>query len=506
MANDPRQFLVIPCERGQKRAESATGETRDFLRALGNVGGIEGLGKIGKGLRTLTSVSNTIRTGRSVVPGREGTGYDTALNRILGTAAADLNKGANVVLDTVGLGGVVDIVAGINPNAANTGYAQAKHIYNKVKSGDYELSDIPETISELNQLETIAKSVFSPTATAPQRTVEKCGATPYAMALIDFAPKYKFLFIVQIVFTPTYQAWMDLGNDFAFVIKSSSRPSIEFDYEEVNLYNFRTQIPKRTKYKPITMTFYDDNKNNANLFYTAYLRAMSPLANNGKNVLNAITLADSSMYTNAASGTTFGSSQGGGAVPTYASGASLGTLAGEELTIIEQIKIFHVFEYGRLMNVYTFQKPKITALNLDDLTMTESGMGSEMSIDFEYDALYIEPNYAIQDTSEYDIEALTKQGDPTLAIRPEFSTSTPMIGTPNAPTSQVMEGGDAMASQSSLMGDAKSLISKAFSDPNFQTGLTKIQSAYSNITDRIGSARDKISSISDKISSSRLFG
>lgn len=486
MAQDPRLFLITPCEKGQKTVASATSEKRDFLRTIGKIGDLEalndiGLGSVGEGLRTLTKVSNTIRTGRSVVPGREGRSYNSALGRILGTAATDLNKGANAVLDTVGLGGAVDVVGRLNPAVANTAYGSAKQIYDKVKQGNFELTDIPEYITDLTQLEEQARSIFNPKPTSTLRTIEKCGATPYAMALINFAPKYKFLFIVQITFSQSYQALRNIGDDFAFVVKTSSRPNVEYEYEEINMYNFRTHVPKRAKFKPMSMTFYDDNQNNANLFYTAYLRAMSPIVNNGADTIPVELLQDAAMSYENPSATTFGGTQSGGSIPTVRGGASLNPMPSGESSIISQIKLFHIFEYGRLMNVYTFQNPKITALNLDDLTMLESGAGSEMSFDFEYDALYIEPNYAIQDTTTYNIEQLTDQGEPWLAIQPEFSTTTPMNGTANAPTSQVMEGGSLVSD--SLTGNpsisqVQSLVSKAFGDTAFGQAAEKLGNAF----------------------------
>ena len=165
------------------------------------------------------------------------------------------------------------------------------------------------------------------------------------------------------------------GQNTAFVVKNSTRPNVEFDYEEVNMYNFWTKIPKRTIYQPMTMRFYDDNKNSANYFYNSYLRAMSPIANKGGHDWKYI---DPEFY------------QKGSMYDDGDYTASLGPLDDNAPNLISSIQLYHIYGYGQWLNIYTFYNPKITNLELDDLDMADSGAGSEMSFQFAYDGLHVE--------------------------------------------------------------------------------------------------------------------
>jgi hypothetical protein len=453
MALDPRTFLVTNCDTNKKGLTAAT-KKRDFFSALGKAGDLEvlnsvGGGRIGEGLRTLSSVSDAVRTGRSVVPGREGDElFNTTLGRIANTALDAVNNGANVVLDTVGLGNAVEKVQGLNPGVANRAFGQGKAIFERVKQGNFELRDIPEALQDFQNLEKLARGIFTPPPSETARDLKLCGASPYAMDLIRMAPKQKFLFVLDIKFRQPYQLWQNIGKDMAFVVKQSTRPTVEFEYDEINMYNFRTRVPKRTIYPPMTLTFYDDNQNNANLFYTAYLRAMSPIANITGNT-SVAEYQNRSMDRNPVKGTTFGDNAGKGTTTMFEGAASLGALDGGVENILSEVRLFHIFEYGRLMNVYNFYHPKILRMNLDDLTMMESGAGSEMSIEFAYDGLYVNPNYALNyEDKDFDIVTLTSPagGDGTLnPIRPNFGgdvrgvgTSNKTGGTDNAPTAQDM--------------------------------------------------------------------
>jgi hypothetical protein len=441
-AYDPRTFLVKPCGKSRKTATGKDANKRDFFSAIGKVGDLEvlndiGAGAIGEGMRVLSKVSNSIRTGRSVVPGREQTElFNNTLSKISSMDAGNTTGGANVVMDTMGLGRAVDAVGAFNPGAANQAYGQAKQIYEKVKQGNFEVSDIPEYVSDFQNLDTLFRGIYTPPPSSSSRDIEMCGASPFAMDLIRFAPKNKFMFIVQITFTEPYQSWSNIGNDVAFIVKTSTRPNINFEYEEVNMYNFRTRVPKRTVYEPMKMTFYDDNQNNANLFYIAYTRAMSPIANLGgmrDPIPTVEQYQDLSMDWEVENGMTFDRSS-----TTTRGAASLGALIDDTKNVLAEIKLYHIFEYGRLMNVYRFFHPKITAFELDELTMLESGAGSEVGFSFEYDGLHVIPNYAITDTTTYNIEDLTNQGDGLYPIKPNFGGVTSVAGTDNAQSAQLM--------------------------------------------------------------------
>lgn len=456
MANDPRNFLIVSgCERkpggpadsfSLRRGQTEANNKREFFESLGNVGDLEvlndlGYGTVAEGLRTLSSVSESVRTGQSVVPGREGSDlFNTALGAIAGTALDNVNEGANVVLGTVGINpNVLTQAGGFSAPTANRAYGAAQQVFQQVKEGNFQLSDIPSVFSDLQNLETLTRSIFVPpsiTAGGTQSsTKELCNASEYATDLIAYAPKFKFLFIVQFVFNEPYNPWTGIGGDMAFVVKNSTRPNVQFEYEDVNMYNFWTKVPKRTIYQPMTMRFYDDNQNNANLFYTAYMRAMSPIANIrfDQRVMESTYEQNSMNFEDLVAGTTFGE----GSVPMRKYSASLGPLHDNYKSILSEIRLFHVFDYGRLMNIYRFYNPRITQLELDEVNMADNGDGNEVAFDFAYDGMYVSPNYDTRDKTEFNIKEISG-GDgraEKYAINPVYG-ETAKAGTKNAPSEQ----------------------------------------------------------------------
>jgi len=396
MALDPRTFSVKPCPAQAKKRSTAVARKKSFLDNITNLGNLEvlndiGFGKVGKGLRVLSAVSDSVRVGKSAVPGREGQDtVNSTLGKITNTALNAVSEGAETVLDTVGLGGAVDAVGSLNAGVANRAYGQAKDIYKRVKQGNFKLTDIPEVFSDLQNLETLTRGIFggSSSAEAPRR--ELCGATPYAMDLIAFAPKFQFMFIVEVHFSSPYSDWTEIGSKMAFVVKTSSRPKFNVEYEDINMYGFRSRVPKRVEYPPMAMSFYDDNKNAAHQFYVSYMRAMSPIANwKGDSPQDGQLEISGMDYERGPKRSTFTTTS----PKTSGHSASLGPLVGDATSILSKIKLFHIFDYGNKMNTYEFMNPRITSFNPSDLTMLESGEGCEYQFDFAYDALSIDHMY-----------------------------------------------------------------------------------------------------------------
>jgi len=401
MAQDPRTYYVKNCAAAQQSQISDATRRKEFFDKIRKVGDIEvlndiGLGEISEGLRTLSKVSDSIRVGQSTLP----SGTDQGEN------------GTNYVLETVGINpAAVETAKRLNPGVANRATGQAKAIYEKVKQGEFEANDIPETFSDLQNLSTLMSGIFTDSKqTSSTREYEQCGASPYATDLISYAPKFQFLFIVQIEFNEGYT---DLGTlETAFVVKHSNRPTINFEYEDINMYNFWTKVPKKSVYEPITMRFYDDNWNQAMTFYNSYLKAMSPIANMDfpQSMENTGVYERQSMaFSNINQSETWP-----GPTPTHSYASSYGpTNIDDQKDIIKRITLFHVYREGRLMNVYRFFNPRILNLTLDDLDMTQTGEGNEVSFQFSYDGLNILTGYPTNPETDkgfapdYNIEQLS---------------------------------------------------------------------------------------------------
>ena len=372
MAVDPRFNFVVKCPQTANREQTSNSARKDFFNAVGKVGDIELLNKIGdgqvaQGLRTLAKTSDAIRGG------------DTSSAIITNGVSGDV-AGSNVVLAEVGINPVAAAEAAkFNPGVVNVATAEAENIYNKVKQGNYKLEDIPGSFQSLQNLSTLVGGIFTPGA-GEQAKMELCGARNYAQALIRYAPKQKFMFILQFTLKKEWEGWGDHINQMAFVVKNTGRPNISIEHEEVNFYNFWSRVAKRTVYEPVTMRFHDDSKNFGTTFFNAYLQAISPISRLGgyKETKN---MTHNFLENVGLNGSTWG----------IDSSASIGSLEGNNTAIIDELKVFHVFDYGRFMSVYNYKNPKILSMNLDDLDMAEGAVGNEIELQFAYDALHITP-------------------------------------------------------------------------------------------------------------------
>lgn len=380
------------------------------------------------------------------------TGLTRATDQILSQTGIDVSAGINGITNNIG-GGVLSgignrVIGGIKSiNTKSIADAVGSFSFSGLFGGDddpelpvnvqsdtrraiYDLIGVPQTqilqcpVESQNQMNSIADqlvlNILDPNVPNPDREiVEFSGVvksnagectvaaeeividrpTQYASYLWQkHSPKQKFMFMVEFTFHPEYQEMLtgmksvkgiNAKSHFEFVVKTSSRPNVSFEYDEVNMYNFRTKVPKRTSYDDISMTFYDDDSNSSNSFYTNYMRAMSPISNMGGGDVASILphqYQESSLHQDVIQ-------REDGSVQ-LRGGASLGALKNDAVNIISEIKIYHVYDWGRLVNVYHMYNPKITSMGLDGMDMSESGNGNELEIKFAYDGLFVEPSRA----------------------------------------------------------------------------------------------------------------
>jgi len=475
MAVDPRTFLtynVVSCDKGQKEQQTIDTQKKDFFSSLGKVGDLEilndiGFGKVSEGLRVLAKTSDSIRTGN--------------------VSAASLpsdSQGAQYVYDHVGISSTAaQQAASFNPGVANRAYGQAQSIFQQVKQGNFQVSDIPGVFTDLQNLSTLTAGIFTEPK-SDKRKFEACGASPYAVDLISRAPKYKFLFVVQFEFTEPYSSFSNI--DAAFVVKNSTRPNITFEYEDVNMYGYWSKVPKRTVYEPMTMKFYDDNWNQAMMLYNAYLQAMSPIANinfdQKMEDVRGVIEHRSLDYSYMNMGENYGASS-------HSYAASYGPTAGKEvMNIFKRITLFHVYQSGQLMNVYSFHNPKIMTLELDDLDMADNGNGNEVSFQFAYDSVSIETGYDVSDTTKYNLEELSKGTLGSSYPLHYVGDPTPNVKDPGQPTAQNQK-----ATLTSKLQSAAQSVTGAISNTINQgaayveAGQTRVSNAFSSANEYLGS-------------------
>ena len=391
MALDPRKFIVKDCAKDITASTSATTKRKEFFNAIGKIGDLEILNdrntKIAQGLRNLASISNSVRDGVGTPPGILGIGH---------AIGGSLDAGANWVLDNIGIAAsAVQAVQKFNPSIANAAYGQAQQIFQGVKDGTFSENDIPGALQDLQNLDQLAGRIFTPSEGAKEEVV--CFASPYAEALAyTYSPKSKFLYIVQFVYNSDFAAFNEIAGKYtAFVARTATRPNIRFDYEEINLYNFRTRIPKRTEYDPMTLTFYDDNQNSSMDFYYWQLFLINPLSRVGQ--LGSAEYEQSGMEWDS---------------PNWSGSLSPPPGSSQHKNILKRITVYHLHDFGRYMNIFHFYNPKILELQLDELDMASSEI-PQVSVQFAYDGLHIEPGVTVDPQSnggEYNVEDLTNFG------------------------------------------------------------------------------------------------
>lgn len=403
MAESPTKFLLKDCPIASNETQKSS-----FFRTLGKVGDIEALnnvnGEIGEGLRALETISNQLRLGQGA-PG------------IFSDFGNSIENGANAVLGAVGIdpNAARSLGERFNPGVLNRATGQAEQIYERVQQGNFEVRDVPEAIQDFGNLSQLIKGVFTPARQAPtaKKNPSECPPSPYAVDLINLAPKHKFMFVVEFVFSSEFQAQFNEQGvkDFAFVIKRTTRPNMNFEYEDINYYNFRTKLLKKSEYQPMTMTFYDDMTDNVLRFYTRYMQIISPIS-------RSVGDGTSTMFEE--SGMTF--DQGGGV-----NSASINAISDTTKTIIDYVNLYHIVHAGRQVDVYRFDNPRLQTMTLDELDMADGATGTEIAVEFNYDGLNIQPG---QDIREFtNLQQSTSVGE--YPIAPRFAGDEPTLTSPN---------------------------------------------------------------------------
>lgn len=475
---DPRLFTVTPCNQDEGRARSAsqTSDRVNFFNALGKFGDLQvlndiGGSKLGVGLRTLAGISNAIRTGTGALPTSIGSSVDA---------------GARWVLEHAGITQAqVDAVSAFSPGIANQAYGQAKQVFQKVKQGKFKSTDIPNVFQDIQNLERLGRNIFTPSSRESQTITPICEASPYAVDLFSRAPKYKFLFIIQFVFNDGYAVWNSstFARTFAFVVKRSTRPSLKFETEDVNYYNFRTKVVTKTTFDEMQMSFHDESSvsNSATRFVTNYMRAISPITNITSSA--EMQLAEDqgmdfsrSVFTNA---------EDIEGAPAGISSASRGPLSNDNKQVFKEITLYHLYDYGQNMNVYHFFNPRITQLSQDDVDMSVGNEGNEVTLSFNYDSVYTELGISL---SKRDIASIQTGTGARYYI---YDTNTTKAG-----------GG---GTQFPSIQDNSSTFESNFSSSNIiNTGtpplnpLSDIGATFSNVTGAVTSTAANATSVISK--------
>lgn len=207
-------------------------------------------------------------------------------------------------------------------------------------------------------------------------------SSQYASDLVRFAPKHRFMFRVKFSFTPEYAQMMlnegikDLSM-FNYMIKQIDKPTVVFDYEPVNFYNYRTRVLKSIDHQQITMTFYDDIGNNVFAFFDAYRKAYSPISRINTDIPTVASTPKGMQE----QGMDF---KDPSTKDWYS--ASIGPLKNNAINVLYKMEVYQIFGHGQFSNVFTFLNPRILQFDFDDMDHS-GGDGNLLTVQMEYDAL-----------------------------------------------------------------------------------------------------------------------
>jgi len=433
-------YRNIACPRSTAKESQLQAKKKTLFDAAGSIGKLEflndegvGGGSIRKALETVAVSSNAIRVGDTYT--------DTS---------GLLDESGGGLMESMELGGSVQsAVAAFDPNAVNGAVGASKAIVARARQGNFTMDDIPTAIGEFKNIALIATKIFKPPLSGENGNDYqkfRCRPSPYATDLVHRAPKQNFQFVVEIALNPAYlesfilvqsrieeqflnstvrnsvanglsesdrqkivannvkETTVQLPAQLSFLIKSTSRPSATFEYEDLNYYNFRTKGIRKATFNPVTMTFIDDQLNSAAAFYAFYLSAMSPIANTFHS-RNENSMVRKNHEQNGMDFTNYKERQqestgASNTFPAYA--ATVGALkplnqaeSNRTKSIIDRISIYQYGKSGNTFSAYNMFSPRIVTFNPSEANMADSGEGQTLAMDIDYDYFTIQPEINI---------------------------------------------------------------------------------------------------------------
>lgn len=225
------------------------------------------------------------------------------------------------------------------------------------------------------------------------------------MVDLGFIPKNEYTYVLTVQFDPKYAAisgLTELARSFIFLTKNFPRPSVRVENKKVNMYNYRTFVPVQTTFEPVQVTFVDDNRNASMRTFMTILKAISPIFNVANPHATIPQMENAGMdfwsrgqYRGVDVNTYSGSI---GPLQTIDQWTNYNDIPAQ--TVIQYFRLYHLFDYGRSVNVYQYFRPRVTMVNMSALSMhQDQDEGAEIEMQFEYEAAYIEEGKAAASSS-----------------------------------------------------------------------------------------------------------
>ena len=291
--------------------------------------------------------------------------------------------------------------------------SKAQHTLRKLKELRDRGSGVIKTIGNIGRRDEVANDAYPRRLTTWAMYRDGDTNTRVQNLATEFAgrdaPKLKFLFTVEFDIDESIRDYLDLGSremgEIKYACKMATRPNVQVNYADVNMYNYRFKVATKVDYGSVTLSLYDDNKNLAHNLFLYYLNAISPVSNKPPEQYDLR----------------------GDPIQEW---ASLGPLPeSAKFGLIKRMTVTHHYsntyaddgESSHKSINYHYMNPKIQQFNLDELDMGVGSEASMITLTFVYDSVY----------TEYD------DYKPNVEVLPlEVANST------NDPLTYVWDGGD----------------------------------------------------------------
>jgi hypothetical protein len=251
-------------------------------------------------------------------------------------------------------------------------------------------------------------------------------ATSYAASLANsqYRPKLKFMFRVEFLFEPKVLETFgraEWQKNFTFLVKTVDRPKVDFEYEDVNQYNFRTKVLKQIKHRELTLSFTDDVGNHVYEFFRFMMMVHSPITRRSAYASSDISAAYAT-YT-AGSGMEF--TKGLGPINDFAHRGAVDTDLGNAIRAIKITQIF-INPSDTPPNAakevsFFFINPRVTSFDLDDVSH-EASDPNLFTMQFDYDFMVMSKQELLKPLS-------ADKSLPPVGTAPGEAAPTPGSGT-----------------------------------------------------------------------------
>lgn len=221
----------------------------------------------------------------------------------------------------------------------------------------------------------------------------------YAAAYNPAPPKMKNLFKIAMFINPPYS---DAAPSYFYKYAMAvDLPSIDYQWEEVNMYGYHTKVFTGAKMHPINITFMDDGNNDMMDFWSLYRHAYIPIT----RAINDSTGLDPSVYPLFSTNIP----DDGYNKPDSWYSSNISLLAENCTNLISHIMISHAYWADNwYSNQYVLVNPRFENFNLDKLEHDSSDF-CRLNATVSYDTVFVNKSvvrgYMLYDSGDTDMFA-----------------------------------------------------------------------------------------------------